>query len=260
MERNIVMIHGMWGGGWYWEKYKHFFTEKGYQCHAPYLRYHNVDPKAVPDPRLGTTSLLDYAQDLEDYIKEKELNERPILMGHSMGGLLAQILGSRGVASALVLLTPAPPAGIFALKFSVIKTFRPVLFKWGFWKKPHSLPLKNSVYGMMHLMSENDQENHYGQCVHESGKAATEIAFWQHAARVDESEVKCPVLVVAGKEDRITPAPVVKKVAKKYGALPEDYKCFDKHAHMVVCEPGWEDVAGFAWEWLKGTQLKTNGI
>ncbi len=260
MERNIVMIHGMWGGGWYWEKYIKFFTEKGYQCHAPYLRYHNVDPKAEPDPRLGTTSLLDYAQDLENYIKEKELNERPILMGHSMGGLLAQILGAQGVASALVLLTPAPPAGIFALKFSVIKTFRPVLFKWGFWEKPHSLPLKNSVYGMMHLMSENDQQNHYVQCVHESGRAATEIAFWHQAARVDESEVKCPVLVVAGKEDRITPAPVVKKVAKKYGVLPEDYKCFDKHAHMVVCEPGWEDVAGFVWEWLKGAQRKTDEI
>lgn len=259
MKQNIVMIHGMWGGGWYWEKYKKFLTEKGYKCHTPYLRYHNVDPKAVPDTRLGTTSLIHYAQDLEDYIKEKGLNTKPIIMGHSMGGLLAQILGARGVASALVLLTPASPAGIFSLNFSVIKTFWPVLFKWGFWKKPHSLPFKNSMYGMMHLMSENDQQKHYGQCVYESGKAATEIAFWQQAARVDESKVKCPVLVVAGKEDRITPAPVVKKVAQKYGAFPEDYKCFDKHAHMVVCEPGWEDVAGFVREWLKKTQPKIDG-
>ncbi|MBW1798901.1 MAG: alpha/beta hydrolase [Deltaproteobacteria bacterium] len=251
MERNIVMIHGMWGGGWYLEKYKTFFEERGYQCHTPYLRYHDVDPKAEPDPRLGTTSLLDYAQDLEEYIKEKKLNEKPILMGHSMGGLLAQMLGARGVASALVLLTPASPAGIVALKFSVIKTFRTVLFKWGFWKNPHTLPFKKSVYGMMHLMSEEKQREHYDQCVHESGKAATEIAFWLQAARVDESKVTCPVLVISGKEDRITPASVGKKVAKKYGAFPDNYKCFDGHAHMVVCEPGWEDVAGFAEEWLK---------
>lgn len=248
MKQNIVMIHGMWGGGWYWEKYKNYFTEKGYQCHTPYLRYHDVDPNAEPDPRLGTTSLLDYAQDLEDYINKKEFDERPILMGHSMGGLLAQVLGARGIASALVLLTPASPSGIFALKFSVIKTFQPLLFKWGFWEKPHALPFENAVYGIMHLMSTSDQKNHYDQCVHESGKAATEIAFWHQAARVDESEVNCPVLVVAGKEDRITPASVVKKVAKKYGA---NYKCFDRHAHMVVCEPGWEDVAEFTWAWLK---------
>ncbi|MCD4716293.1 MAG: alpha/beta hydrolase [Desulfobacterales bacterium] len=251
MDRNIVMIHGMWGGGWYLEKYKTFFEERGYQCHTPYLRYHDVDPKAEPDPRLGTTSLLDYAQDLEEYIKEKKLNEKPILMGHSMGGLLAQMLGARGVASALVLLTPASPAGIVALKFSVIKTFRTVLFKWGFWKNPHTLPFKKSVYGMMHLMSEEKQREHYDQCVHESGKAATEIAFWLQAARVDESKVTCPVLVISGKEDRITPASVGKKVAKKYGAFPDNYKCFDGHAHMVVCEPGWEDVARFAEAWLK---------
>lgn len=69
--------------------------------------------KAEPDPRLGTTSLIQYAQDLENYIKGKGLNTKPIIMGHSMGGLLAQILGARGVASALVLLTPAAPAGIF---------------------------------------------------------------------------------------------------------------------------------------------------
>ena len=121
MGQDIVMIHGMWGGGWYWEKYKNFFTEKGYRCHTPYLRYHNVDPKAEPDPRLGTTSLIQYAQDLENFIKEKGLNTKPIIMGHSMGGLLAQILGARGVASSLVLLTPASPAGIFSLKFTVIK-------------------------------------------------------------------------------------------------------------------------------------------
>jgi len=251
-EQNIVMIHGMWGGGWYWEQYKNFFTEKGYQCHTPYLRYHDVDPKAKPDPRLGTTSLLDYAEDLENYIKKKDFYERPVLMGHSMGGLLAQILGARGLAASLVLLTPAPPKGIFVMKSSVIKTFLPVLFKWGFWKKPHALPFKNAVYGMMHLMSENDQKKYYNRFVHESGKAATEIAFWMQAARVDESRVKCPILVVAGKEDRITPAPMVKKIANKYGAFPDDYKCFDGHAHMVICEPGWEDIAGFVWEWLKG--------
>jgi pimeloyl-ACP methyl ester carboxylesterase len=253
MTKTIVMIHGMWGGGWYWEKYKNFFEGKGYQCHTPYLRYHNIDPKDDPDPRLGTTSLLDYAQDLEEYIKK--LDEKPILMGHSMGGLLAQILGGRGLASALVLLTPASPAGVFALKFSVMKTFRPVLLRYGFWKKPHTLPFENSVYGMMHLMSEKEQQEHYEHCTHESGRAAAEIGFWlfdgKGASRVDESKVTCPVLVISGKEDRITPASVVEKVARKYGAFPDNYKCFEGHAHLVVCEPGWEDVAGFSLEWLE---------
>ena len=112
MTKKIVMIHGMWGGGWFWENFKTFFERQGYQCLTPTLRYHDADPQDDPDPRLGTTSLMDYARDIEDQISA--LGERPILMGHSMGGLLAQILGSRGLAQALVLLTPASPSGINA--------------------------------------------------------------------------------------------------------------------------------------------------
>lgn len=134
MTETIVMIHGMWGGGWCWENYKEFFEGKGYHCITPTLRFHDVDPKEFPDPRLGTASLLDYAEDLEREINK--LSTLPILMGHSMGGLLAQILGSRGLAKALVLLTPASPAGIMALKPSVIRSFWSGLTKYGFWRKP----------------------------------------------------------------------------------------------------------------------------
>ena len=113
MSKTIVMIHGMWGTGSHWENFKGFFEGKGYQCVVPTLRFHDMHPNAVPDPRLGTTSLLDYEADLEELIRG--LYEMPVLMGFSMGGLLAQILGSRGLARALVLLSPAPPYGINAL-------------------------------------------------------------------------------------------------------------------------------------------------
>ena len=130
MAETIVMIHGMWGGSWYWENYRKFFESKGYHCIIPTLRFHDMDPKSIPNPALGTTSLLDYAKDLEEEIRR--LDSQAIIMGHSMGGLLAQILGSRGLAQALVLLTPASPAGINALKPSVIKSFSSVLSGYGF--------------------------------------------------------------------------------------------------------------------------------
>lgn len=121
MTETIFMIHGMWGGAWYWDNYKSFFEAKGYRCVTTTLRFHDMDPKKIPNPQLGTTSLLDYAGDLEEEIQQ--LGVKLIVMGHSMGGLLAQILGSRGLAKALVLLTPAAPSGIMALKPSVIKSF-----------------------------------------------------------------------------------------------------------------------------------------
>lgn len=252
MSQTIVMIHGMWGKGAYWETYARYFEGKGYRCVIPTLRLHDVDPIAAPDPRLGTASLLDYAADLEEEIRR--LGEKPILMGHSMGGLLAQMLGSRGLARALVLLTPASPAGILALRPSVIRSFASALLRWGFWRLPHRPTFNEAVYSMLHRLPAEAQKQIYASLVHESGRAAAEIGFWlfdaRKAAAVDESRITCPVLVVAGGEDRITPAAVVRRVAAKYKSV-STYKEFADHAHWVVGEPGWQDVASYVADWLE---------
>ena len=156
MAETIVMIHGMWEKPWVWDNYKKFFEKKGYRCIATTLRYHDIDPKDTPDPRLGTTSLLDYTADLEKEIRK--LGDKPILMGHSMGGLLAQILGGRGLAKALVLLTPAAPTGVWPLTPSVIRSFWSVMTKWAFWRKPIRQKFEEAVYSMMHLLPAREQK------------------------------------------------------------------------------------------------------
>jgi pimeloyl-ACP methyl ester carboxylesterase len=257
MAETIVMIHGMWGSGWYWENFKGFFESKGYRCMIPTLRFHDMDPNAVPDPRLGTTSLLDYAQDLEKLIRE--LDGMPILMGHSMGGLLAQILGSRGLAKALILLTPASPRGIIALKVSVIKSFWSGLTTWGFWRKPFRQTFDEAVYSMLNQMPPESWKGIYDQFVYESGRAAFEIGFWlfdsKGAARVDESKVTCPVLIIAGEKDRIVPVSVTRKVAEKYKRV-STYKEFSDHSHWVIGEPGWQEITEYIKEWLHQTLSK----
>lgn len=251
MPDTIVMIHGMWGGGWYWQDYRRVFEAQGYRCLAPTLPYHDVDPRSAPDPRLGKASLLDYAAALEREIRS--LDAKPILLGHSMGGLLAQILGARGLARALVLLAPASPAGILALTPSVMRSFWSVQTKWGFWRRPMRQTFGEAVYAMLHLLPASQQKEAYARFVYESGRAACEIGYWlldqQNASRVDESKVTCPVLVIAGTEDRITPASVVRKVARKYRTVAT-YKEFEHHAHWMVGEPGWQEVAEYAAGWL----------
>ena len=246
-----MMIHGMSCAGWAWENYREFFEQKGYRCVTPTLRFHDMDPNGTPNPQLGTTSLLDYAEDLEKEIQK--LNTMPILMGHSMGGLLAQILGSRGLAKALILLTPAPPHGIMALKPSVIKSVWSALTTWGFWKKPMRQTFDQAVYSTMHLLTAEEQKGAFDKLVYESGRAGSEIGFWffdsKGAAKVDESKVTCPVLVIAGAEDRITPASVVQKVANKYKDV-STYKEFQNHAHWVIGEPGWQEIAEYTSDWL----------
>jgi non-heme chloroperoxidase len=251
MAETIVMIHGMWGSGWYWGNFKGFFGSKGYRCVIPTLRFHDMDPNGVPDPRLGTTSLLDYAEDLEKLIRE--LQVRPILMGHSMGGLLTQILGSRGLAKALVLLTPASPRGIIALKPSVIKSFWSGITRWGFWRKPFRQTFDEAVYSMLNQMPSESWKNIYDQFVYESGRATSEIGFWlfdsKMAAKVEEARVTCPVLIIAGEKDRIVPVSVTRKIAEKYRNA-STYKEFSDHAHWVIGEPGWQEIAEYIEQWL----------
>jgi pimeloyl-ACP methyl ester carboxylesterase len=257
MTKTIVMIHGMWGSGEYWENYAQHFETRGYHCVRPTLRFHDMKPEEPPDPRLGTTSLLDYAADLEKEIRT--LKEVPILMGHSMGGVLAQILGSCGLAKALVLLTPASPAGIIALKLSVIRSFWSTLMRWGFWKKPMRQKFEEAAYSMLHLLPLEEQRKAFGKFVYESGRAASEIGFWlfdrRKAAAVDESKVTCPVLIIGASEDRITPVSVVRQVAKKYHEVAT-YKEFTGHAHWVIGEPGWEEIAMYVSDWLDRLEQK----
>lgn len=252
MTDTIFMTHGMWGGGWYWAKFKAFFQARGYRCVAPTLRYHDADPAAQPDPRLGTTSLLDYVRDLEEEIAS--LGTDPILMGHSMGGLLSAILASRGHGKALVQLNPGPPRGVFALRPSAIRAFWSALTMWGFWRKPFRQTFAEAADSMLQMCPPDQQRDAYARFVYESGRAASEIGFWLfdrgRASEVQEERVRCPVLIVAGVEDRITPTAVTRQIAARYGPHAT-YREFPDHAHWTVGEPGWEDVATYVAEWLR---------
>jgi pimeloyl-ACP methyl ester carboxylesterase len=252
MDETILMIHGMWGGAWVWDNYRRVL-ERDYRCVATTLRHHDMDPAKAPDPRLGTTSLLDYAHDLEQEIRK--LGTKPILMGHSMGGLLAQILASRGLAKAVVLLTPVPPSGnAMLLKPSVLKSLWSAQSKWNAWKAPMRQTFAEAVYAMLELLPRDERKEIYDRFVYESGRAAAEIAYWfldaRGAARVDESKVACPVLVVGAAQDRIVPVSVVRPLARKYRAVC-DYQEFENHGHWVLGEPGWEEVAARVADWLK---------
>jgi pimeloyl-ACP methyl ester carboxylesterase len=116
------------------------------------------------------------------------------------------------------------------------------------------IPFCDAVYSVLHLLPENEQHETYDKFVYESGRTLFEIGYWpldsRKASGVDESKVTCPVLVVAGSLDRITPASVVRQVAKKYSAV-STYKEFANHAHWVLGEPHWQEVAEYVGDWLK---------
>lgn len=256
MNALLYMIHGMWGTPWYWDNYRRAFEAEGLSCVTPTLRHHDMDTLGEPPPGLGTTSLLDYAADLQGEVGA--LACAPIIIGHSMGGLLAQVLASRGLARAAVLLTPAAPSGILALTPSVIRSFGSVLSRWGFWRKPMRPTYREAAYSLLHLVPHQERAGVYDRFVYESGRAAAELGFWafdrHRAAHVEEAQVTCPLLIIGAGQDRITPASVVQRVAAKYRRV-STYVEFPDHAHWVVGEPGWEKIVACVLRWMRENGL-----
>jgi non-heme chloroperoxidase len=252
--KTLLMIHGMWGSGEIWDGYKTYFEELGYNVLTPTLRWHDAKYLNAPPKELGTTSLLDYAADLEKQIKE--LKEKPIIIGHSMGGLLAQILASRGLAESAILLTPAPPAGVFAFRLSSTRTFLSVLSVWAFWRHPMRPTFGEAKYGILNLLTPKQQVEEYAKYVYESGQVAFETAFSQldgnKAAYVDAKSVQCPVMVVAAAHDKIVPISVAKLVVKKYKKSTQvTFKVFKKFGHAIQQQKGWEEIPAYLDDWIR---------
>ena len=200
------MIHGMWAGGWVWSDYIPVFEGRGYHCLAPTLRHHDA-PASEPPEALGHTSLLDYASDLQKEIGK--LDQPPVLMGHSMGGILAQMLGARRPAKALVLLSPMPPQGINVISLASLRMFRQTFKRWGFWRKPTRPTFADAAAAMLGHLPRAQQRAVYDRLGNESGRVACEAGFWfldpRAAKSVDSSRVACPVLVIAGAEAHSIP-------------------------------------------------------
>ncbi len=250
MRGSIMMIHGMWAGGWVWNDYIPIFEERGYRCLTPTLRHHDAPPLQPPEA-LGRTSLADYVDDLRKEIEK--LDHLPVLMGHSMGGMLAQLLGARGLGKPLVLLSPMPPQGFNVFSLASLRMFRQTLKRWGFWRNPARPTFSDAAAVMLEHLPTDEQKRVYDRLVHESGRVAYETGFWfldPHATKyVDASRITCPVLLVTGTEDALHPPAMMRKVARRYEPY-STYLEFPGHGHWLIGEPGWREIAGRISNWL----------
>ena len=109
MGKDIVMIHGANKGGWCFDTFKTVFERLGRTCHAPDLIGHGTRAADAAKTLVGV-GMADYRTELEAFLET--LPPKPVMLGHSMGGVLAQQLAAEGLASALILIAPAPRAGI----------------------------------------------------------------------------------------------------------------------------------------------------
>jgi len=228
---------------------------RGFRCFAPSLRAHET---GVLHPEVGNLSVSDYVEDLKAFIKAQAFTQAPILLGHSMGGLLAQKLAAELDVFALVLLTPASPAGINATALKTTMAFARTLLTPGFQKKPHKPSFARARISAFTGLPERQHQPLYASLVEESGRALFEIAFWWadrgRASRVDAGAVRCPVYVVSAGLDQLTPASVVRKVAARYpGAALRHYPT---RGHWVIDDSLTDDMLAEIATWLMALEQR----
>lgn len=246
-----VLIHGMWCTGRSWTRVAELLRARGFDCYCPNLPAH----EAVPDQPLqvGAKSLKDYFSFLENYIQQQAFTQPPVLIGHSMGGLLAQMLAARIKPLALVLLTPGAPAGINPLRLSNLIAFTPHFLRWGFWRKGYKLSPQLARRYAYNGVPVDIQMRIYDSFLHESGRAICEMGFpwadWQGAARMEPGQVQCPMYVVGCARDGLTPLAVVKKVAALYPQAA--LRIYDARSHWVIDDPDTEDMVHEVAGWLQ---------
>lgn len=252
----IVAIPGMFGNPDAWKEFRELFLQRGYHWCTARLRHHPEDPNALPPSQLGKTGLLDYVDDLETSVRK--LTEKPILIGWSMGGLLALMLASRGLAKAAILLAPAPSANVTVWPW-VFPMFHPTIFRsfqsnltvmgwiprWGCWNRAGKQTFKEFCYSMGRLLPPDLQLANFEKMPWESGRAAMQIGLRLKAGRVNLKDVRCPLLVVGGREDRLVPVAYTRELAKLYGA---DYLELRDCAHWIVAHP---DAGKYCALWLE---------
>jgi pimeloyl-ACP methyl ester carboxylesterase len=245
----VVMIHGAFCGPWSLDGFRQKFTTAGYSVTVPCLRFHDGN---APPEALATTCLADFVADLQGEIDA--LGAPPILVGYSMGGLLAQLIAAQRDVAALVLLAPSAPWGVPPSTLFEIGAAQAMLLNTGFWNKILEPNRDAALMSSLGLVPRAEREAVFSRLVPESGRATFEIMHWgmdmNRASEVDAASVECPLLLLSGGEDRVNPPGTVARVAALYKDRAT-HETFPGMGHWLIGEPGWEKVAARALEWLK---------
>ena len=254
-DQTILLLHGANSVGNEWKNFENAFQKLGNKVVKPTLRHHKLGH--IGSKELGNTSIFDYVSDIEKIIKK--LKQKPIIIGHSMGGLIALILCSRGHGKLGIFITPAAPKGINAITFSVLKIFFRNLFRWKFWSNPVPPNFSSAFYGVFHDFKRNKALNIFNNsCSAESGRALCEIGFpfffSPSPTKINEEGIKCPTLIIGAGRDRITPVQISKKLKKKLREKSE-LIIFKNFSHYIMEGKEFSVIFDYILKWIKKNDL-----
>ena len=252
--KTIVLIHGLSASKHSWSLWVNRFEARGYKVVAP--AYHPgldrslAELKQNPhDPLLSTITLPQVLDHLTKVIQG--LDEKPILMGHSFGGLLVQLLLQRDLGVAGVAVDGAPPLGLLPLQWSFIRFSWPVINPLIPATKPWVMTFPQFQYAWTHTLPLAEQRAAYDEVIVPESRGLYRSALTPDG-KVDWTRARAPLLIIAGEKDHIFHPSLNRANCKRYAKSPSitAFKEFPGRTHYtVVAGKGWEEVADYALSW-----------
>jgi len=235
----VLCLHGLFAGSWVYERFLPLVAERGHPAAALSFRGH---PPARPIPAIGRASIAAYCHDAAEAARALD---RPIVIGHSLGGLVALLLAARNLVRAAVLVSSAPPRGITVLSPALLlrmpRYLPALLFSRAFLPRPRDLDAL-----VLNRVPVSEREQYRVRFVPDSGRATRQAALGTSDA--DLSSTRTPLFVVSGDEDRFVPLGVARRIAQRYDA---PLHVAHGHGHFLFGEPGWEIHAAAILDWIQ---------
>lgn len=254
--KTIVFITGAFVSNSCWDEWRVYFESKGYKTLAPAWPYKDAPVEELRrrhqqnDKKLALLTLKELVDHYANIIQS--LPEKPIVIGHSFGGMLTQIMVNRDLAAAGIAIHSIPPLGVLPYEFTFLKAGWKSLGIFTSLAKTYMMSFKDWQYAFVNGMSLKEQRDAYEKYTIPESKTVSRGALTS-AAKVDYKKPHVPLLFTAGDADHITPAHLNNRnynAYKKNGSVL-DYKLFKGRNHYVLGLPTWKEDADFILDWIK---------
>lgn len=232
----LLFIHGGCHGSWHWRNFLEYFAQAGWDCYA--LNWYNhYKSKSLPLSQFVQRSLADVTEEVR--IVVQHIGCEPILIGHSMGGMVAQQYAQIAPVKALVLTASVIPKELGAPH---IELPAPIDDAVPF--PPPPFEFAKELF--FQAVNEEQARQEYALLCDESPRAVREAT--EHGLSIDKNKINCPVLVIGAELDLLTPAVSMRKLADFYQA---EYIYIEGKGHNLLTVEGWQDVTGAIQHWLR---------
>ena len=229
------------------------FETLGWKCHSPAYRHHDEPLSEESSKRLVGLSIADYVEDIAAAVAR--LDTQPILIGHSLGGIVVQKLAARGLARAIVLLNGSVNWGILPTTNQERSLGKMFMSAGRFWETSLLPDFETMAKYGLNMLAPEEQHRVFDRLGPESGRVMFELFFWifdeNQTTRIDYDKVTCPVLMVSGTEDLAIPPSTSRLIAERHGRYASFHEA-KGFGHYLTLEPNWKSIAELCAGWMAG--------